>query len=49
MSKNKDNKKKKKKFKINWQKVLVWLALIAMIGAAILAILSPALYGTVSN
>ena len=36
--------KKKKKFKINWSKVLVWFALIAMIGAAVMAILSPVLY-----
>lgn len=40
---NKDTKKKKKKFKIkiNWLKVLVWFALILMVGSAIAAILSP--------
>ena len=38
-------KKKKKKFKINPAKIFVWFALIAMIGSAILAILSPILYG----
>lgn len=40
----KDNKKKKKKKKINFSKICVWLALIAMVGAAIMAILSPVLY-----
>ncbi|MCI5732432.1 MAG: hypothetical protein MR296_00090 [Tenericutes bacterium] len=48
MTKNKDIKKKKKK-KFNWGKVLIWIALIAMIGSALLAILSPMIYGTVSN
>ena len=40
---NKDTKKKKKKFKIriNWAKVLVWFALILMVGSAIAAIFSP--------
>lgn len=39
---NKDTKKKKKKkFKINWTKVFVWIALIAMILSAFTAILSP--------
>lgn len=41
---NKDIKKKKKKLKINWGKILVWFALIAMIGSAIIAILSPIMY-----
>lgn len=38
-------KKKRKKFKINWSKILVWLALLAMVGSAIIAILSPIMYG----
>ena len=38
-------KKKRKKFKINWSKILVWLALIAMVGSALIAILSPIIYG----
>ena len=38
-------KKKKWKFKINFGKLFVWVALIAMIGAAILAIISPLIYG----
>lgn len=33
--------KKKKKFKINWNKVMVWVALIAMIASAFTAILAP--------
>ncbi len=37
----KENKKKKKKFKIDYGKVFVWIALIAMIGSALAAILSP--------
>lgn len=41
----KDNKKKKRKFKINYRKLLVWFALIAMVGSALMAILSPMLYG----
>lgn len=40
---SKDNKKKKK-FKISWSKLFVWIALIAMIGSAILAVISPILY-----
>ena len=40
MSKNKDSKKRKK-FKINWSKFFVWVALIAMVGSAFAAILSP--------
>ena len=36
--------KKKKKFKINWVKVFVWIALIAMVGSAFAAILSPLFY-----
>lgn len=46
MSKDKDVKKKKKKFKINFTKICVWFALLAMVGAAIMAILSPILYNT---
>ena len=42
MSKQKKNKKKK--IKINWSKVFVWLALIAMVGSALAAILSPLFY-----
>ena len=42
---NKDKTKKKKKFKINYRKIFVWLALIAMIGTALLAIISPMMYG----
>ena len=42
----KDKKKNKKKHKsFSWAKVFVWVALIAMIGSALLAILSPLLYG----
>ncbi len=37
-------KKKKKKFKINWTKVFVWVALIAMVGSAFAAVLSPLFY-----
>lgn len=33
--------KKKKKFKIKWNKVFVWIALIAMVASAFAAILSP--------
>ena len=36
--------KKKRKFKINWTKVCVWLALITMILSAMAAIISPLLY-----
>lgn len=46
MSKNieeKNKKKKKFKIKINWSKVCVWLALLAMVGSAIAAIISPLL------
>ena len=39
-----NNEKKKKKFKIKWGKILVWLALLAMVGSAIIAILSPVMY-----
>lgn len=46
--KKEEKKKTKKKFKINFAKVFVWLALIAMVGSALLAILSPALYGSAS-
>ena len=41
----KKEKKKKKHIKISWGKIFVWVALIAMVGSAILAILSPLLYG----
>ena len=42
----KDKKEKKKRhIKINWGKLFVWIALIAMIGSALLAIISPLLYG----
>lgn len=41
---SKAEKKKKKKFKINWTKIFVWIALIAMIGSALAAILSPLFY-----
>lgn len=37
-------KNKKKKFKISWTKVFVWIALIAMVGSAFAAILSPLFY-----
>lgn len=40
----KETKKKKKKFKINFQKILVWLALIVMVGSAFIAVLSPLFY-----
>lgn len=40
----KETKKKKKKFKINWTKVFVWIALIAMVLSAVAAIISPLLY-----
>lgn len=33
--------KKKKKIKINWTKVFVWIALIAMVGSCITAVLAP--------
>ena len=41
---SKKNKNKKKKIKINWSKIFVWIALIAMIGSAFAAILSPLFY-----
>ncbi len=42
MSNSKDKKKKKRfKIKINWGKLFVWIALVAMIGSAVIAILSP--------
>lgn len=37
-------KNKRKKIKINWSKIFVWIALIAMIGSAFAAILSPLFY-----
>lgn len=37
-------KSKKKKFKINWTKVFVWFALIAMIFSALAAIIAPLFY-----
>lgn len=43
MAKDK-NKKKQKKIKINWTKLFVWIALIAMVGSAFAAILSPLFY-----
>ncbi len=43
MSKETKEKKKKKKLKINWTKVCVWFALLAMIGSALLAVISPIL------
>ena len=39
---SKKNKKKKKK--INWSKIFVWIALVAMISSALAAILSPLFY-----
>ena len=44
MVKDTNNKKKKRKIKINWAKVFVWLALITMVGSAVAAIFSPLLY-----
>ena len=44
MSKEIKNKNKKKKFKINWTKVAIWIALIAMVFSAFAAIISPMLY-----
>lgn len=38
---SKKNTEKKKKLKINWNKVAVWIALIAMVASAFAAILSP--------
>lgn len=40
----KNKKKKKKKLKINYTKIFVWIALIAMILSAFAAIISPFLY-----
>ena len=40
---NDKEKKKKKKIKINWTKVCVWIALLAMVGSALLAVISPML------
>lgn len=37
-------KNKKRKFKVNWSKVFVWVALIAMVGSAFAAVLSPLFY-----
>lgn len=36
--------KKRKKIKINYTKIFVWIALIAMIISAVAAILSPLFY-----
>lgn len=36
--------KKKGKKKIKWSRIFVWIALIAMVGSAIAAILSPLFY-----
>lgn len=44
MAKEKGSKKKKKKIKINYTKIFVWVALIAMILSAFAAIISPFLY-----
>ena len=44
MSYKNEEKKKKKKLKINWTKLFVWIALIAMVGSAFAAILSPLFY-----
>ena len=44
MIKDTKNKKKRRKLKINWSKVLVWIALITMVGSAVAAIFSPLLY-----
>lgn len=38
---SKKNTEKKKKLKINWNKVAVWIALTAMVASAFAAILSP--------
>lgn len=35
------NKNQKKKLKINGQKIIIWIALLAMVGSAVMAILSP--------
>ena len=43
MTKDKD-KKKRFKIKINWAKLFVWVALIAMVGSAFAAVLSPLFY-----
>ncbi len=40
----KGTKKKRKKFKPNWTKIFVWIALIAMVLSAFAAILSPLFY-----
>lgn len=40
----KEIKKKKKKFKIKWTKVFVWIALIVMVLSAFAAIISPLFY-----
>lgn len=42
MNKKKENKKKK--IKINWTKVALWIALIAMTASVVAAILSPLFY-----
>lgn len=39
-----NNNKKRKKFKLNWSKIFVWIALIAMVLSAFAAILSPLFY-----
>lgn len=36
--------KKRKKIKVNWTKIFVWIALIAMAASAFAAILSPLFY-----
>lgn len=41
---SKETKKKRKKIKFNWAKIFVWIALIAMVGSAFAAILSPLFY-----
>lgn len=34
-------KNKKKKFKIKWDRVFIWVALIAMVGSAFATIFAP--------
>lgn len=40
----KEINKKKKKLRVNWTKMFVWIALIAMVLSAFAAILSPLFY-----
>ena len=45
----KEKKKKRKHFKFPIGKILVWLAVLAMLGMCVMEILSPILYRTTAR